>query len=80
MDPSNAEKKLPIPAPLPQQNQTKAKTNQSTKQNQSSDCQEISIEVIVWIYCGERKNKIRLNQNVECRKMAPALRKLTLKL
>lgn len=45
-----------------------------------SSYQEISIEVILWLYFGERRNKRRLNQNVECRKMAPASRNLLLKL
>lgn len=42
--------------------------------------QESSIEVTLWVYFRERKNKIRLNQNIECRKMAPASRNLPLKL
>lgn len=74
MDPSNAAKNLPI---LPSKTKPSTKTN---KQNQSKNYKGISIEVIIWIDFGERKNKIRLSQNVEFRKMAPALRNLTLKL
>lgn len=58
----------------------KEENRKERKGKKRSSYQEISIEVTLRIYFGERKNKMRLNQNVEWRKMAPASRNLPLKL